>query len=249
MNHPASPACSSTVPQLLVSVRDVQEAEAALAGGVDWIDLKEPSAGPLAAVSVQTAREVAQVLAGRRTLSAALGELCEWAQSSAQELLTVKGIRFVKLGLAGCAQRDDWQQQWLDIATAAANANKQLVAVLYADHLLASSPTPTEIITLAQQAGSRYLLIDTFNKKAGTTFDHFTGGELENLFVAARQSNLKIVFAGSLSHELLPQLPATGVDMVAVRGAVCHGDRTGHVDAKLVARFRQALAARFTASH
>lgn len=249
MNHPASPVLNSTVPQLLVSVRNAQESEAALAGGADWIDLKEPSAGPLAAVSVQTAREVAQVLAGRRTLSAALGELCEWAQSPVQELLTVEGIRFVKLGLAGCAQRDGWQQQWLDIATAATNANKQLVAVLYADHLLASSPTPAEIITLAQQAGSRYLLIDTFNKKAGTTFDHFTGDELDDLFVLAQQANLKIVLAGSLSRELLLQLPAPGVDMIAVRGAVCRGDRTGEIDVKLVARFRQALADRFAESH
>lgn len=249
MNHQASPACSSTVPQLLVSVRDAQEAEAALAGGADWIDLKEPSAGPLAAVSVQTAREVARILAGRRILSAALGELCEWKQSSAQELLTVEGLRFVKLGLAGCAQRDDWQQQWLDIATAAANANKQLVAVLYADHLLASSPTPTEIITLAQQAETRYLLIDTFNKKAGTAFDHFTGDELGDLFIAARQLNLKIVLAGSLSCDLLQKLPATGVDMVAVRGAVCRGDRTAEIDVKLVASFRQALADRFAPSH
>ena len=32
-------------PKLLVSVRDVAEAEAALAGGADWIDLKEPVGG------------------------------------------------------------------------------------------------------------------------------------------------------------------------------------------------------------
>src|SRR5262249_6225382 len=36
-----------TMPRLLVSVRDVREAEAALAGGADLIDIKEPAHGPL----------------------------------------------------------------------------------------------------------------------------------------------------------------------------------------------------------
>ena len=62
-------------PKLLVSVRDVSEAAAALAGGADWIDLKEPFTGPLGAVDVETAEGVVECVAGRCQVSAALGEL------------------------------------------------------------------------------------------------------------------------------------------------------------------------------
>ncbi len=241
---------SSPVPKLLVSVRDAREAEAALAGGADWIDLKEPNGGPLAAVETQTASEVAQTLAGRQTLSAALGELRDWPGSTAVELLTVEGISVVKIGLSGCAQIDDWEQQWLALADEVTDAGKQLVAVVYADHLLARSPRANEIIPLAKRARCNYLLVDTYIKKSGshkasTTFDHFTANDLAELVETAQCANLTTVLAGSLSPDLLPQLPSTGIRMVAVRGAVCSGDRTGRVEAELVKHFRQALAARF----
>ena len=60
-------------PRLLVSVRDADEAEEALAGGADWIDLKEPLDGPLGAVSTARAREVVQCVTGRAPTSAAAG--------------------------------------------------------------------------------------------------------------------------------------------------------------------------------
>jgi uncharacterized protein (UPF0264 family) len=56
---------SLSTPRLLVSVRDAAEAVEALAGGADWIDLKEPQRGPLGAVDAVTARDVVHVVAGR----------------------------------------------------------------------------------------------------------------------------------------------------------------------------------------
>ena len=47
---------------LLVSVRDSSEAQAALKGGVDLIDIKEPRAGALGAASVGTWRKIADVV-------------------------------------------------------------------------------------------------------------------------------------------------------------------------------------------
>ena len=43
-------------PRLLVSVRNSREAIDALAGGADWIDLKEPANGTLGAVAGDLAR-------------------------------------------------------------------------------------------------------------------------------------------------------------------------------------------------
>lgn len=231
--------------KLLVSVRDAEEVLTALAGGADWIDLKEPSAGPLAAVEEHVAREAVQTLGGRRTMSAALGELRDWHTSSSDELLTVEGISVVKLGLAGCARLDGWQQRWQEVAEDAAKQEKQLVAVIYADWQRAEAPAPDEIIALAKLAGSQYLLIDTYDKSAGTVFDHLSSSELDSILRKAKQVGLTTVLAGSLSQAAIGQVPVEVVDIVAVRGAVCRGDRTGRVDAGQIEGFRQALDACF----
>lgn len=49
---------------LLVSVRDAREARLALAGGVDLIDIKEPSRGALGGADPAIWRDVRDVTAG-----------------------------------------------------------------------------------------------------------------------------------------------------------------------------------------
>jgi len=236
MNHEPSAA-----PGLLISVRSADEVVDALAGGADWIDLKEPSAGPLAAVDARVARQAVETLARRRTMSAALGELRDWDCGATRELLAIAGISVVKLGLAGCAQLGDWQQQWQAVAEDAAEQNKQLVAVIYADWQRVAAPAPEEILDLAQLNSCNHLLIDTCDKSVGSTLDHLSASELKSIQHKASQVGMKFVVAGSLSLKLLSQLPLDIIDMVAVRGAVCRGDRTTKVDAELVKLFRQAL--------
>ena len=228
-------------PKLLVSVRNAGEVEAALAGGVDWIDLKEPTDGALAGVEVEVAREAVKALAGRRPLSAALGELGDWSTSLTSELLDVDGIGVVKLGLSGCAVRPGWESEWLGVAKAVADADKLLAAVVYADWGQAKAPPPEEILQVARTGKCRYLLIDTFDKGRGSILDYLLGAELEAILQAARQASMTTVVAGSLSLRMLGQLPLKYVDVVAVRGAVCEGDRTGVVVAERVREFRAGL--------
>ena len=61
-------------PGLLASVRSLAEARLALAGEVDVIDLKEPSAGALGAVPLDVARDVAG-LQPRPVVSATIGDV------------------------------------------------------------------------------------------------------------------------------------------------------------------------------
>src|SRR5215213_5588834 len=116
--------------KLLVSVRDAAEAEAALEGGADWIDLKEPARGALGAVDASTAREVIACIAGRAPVSAAAGELADWRGAHSRELLEIAGVSHLKLGLAGCggkAWRSEWEAARIEIEA----AGKQLAAVIY----------------------------------------------------------------------------------------------------------------------
>ena len=156
--------------QLLVSVRSVAEAEAALRGGADWIDLKEPASGPLGAVDAEVARKVVAHARGRASVSAAAGELIDWPTSSSRELLQVEGISQLKLGLSECRDRT-WRDAWLAAQREIAAAGKELVAVIYADDVAAHSPAPAAVAALAIDAQCRWLLIDTFDKQGPTLLE------------------------------------------------------------------------------
>jgi len=65
--------------RLLVSVAHADEVEAALAGGADIVDAKDPLRGALGAVSPSVLGAIARALGGRRPLSVALGDASESA--------------------------------------------------------------------------------------------------------------------------------------------------------------------------
>jgi (5-formylfuran-3-yl)methyl phosphate synthase len=227
-------------PRLLVSVRNVAEASAALRGGADWIDLKEPDRGALGAVDAATARDVVQCVAGRAPISAAAGELADWPTAAARELLTARGLSLLKLGLSACHGLD-WKSQLQDAQREFTAADMQLVAVIYADHERAESPRPDEIIAFAAEANCPWVLVDTFDKAGGAVGDHFSPAELRALLQSVRKSGRRTVVAGSLTGATIAALPADLIDMVAVRGAACEGGRGGAVCERRVAGLRDLL--------
>jgi len=232
-------------PRLLVSVRDADEVMAALEGGADWIDLKEPLAGPLGAVDAEVAIQVVERVAGHKPVSAALGELLDWPDSPSRSLLEIEGISVVKLGLAGCKDRDDWQSLWQAAAALVCEFGKTLVAVAYADWHQAQSPPPKEVIAYTQANQCRFFLIDTFDKQNGTVFDHLSTLELQEILALAKSASIQSVIAGSLAQNTLAELPSEGIDLVAVRGAVCAGERTETICQVQVAEFCKAVANRW----
>ena len=159
---------------LLVSVRDATEARLALEGGVDWIDLKEPNIGALGAVPTANAEEVVEYVGDRVPVSAAAGELLDWETSATKSLLSVSGIRLIKLGLAGCSQTENWLEIWSAAASEIQSAGKQLVAVAYADTHQAKAPAVEKVLELAIQQGPGTLLIDTYDKASGTLLAHLS---------------------------------------------------------------------------
>ncbi len=232
---------SSPSPQLLVSVRDWQEAVDALEGGADWIDCKEPLAGPLGAVTADVATQIVQAVDGRCSVSAALGELVHWTKAAAQELLAIDELRVVKLGLRDCAILTDWSEHWISTFLDVRLAGKDLAAVIYADWPAAQAPPPWEIIAAAQSVGCRFLLVDTFEKNNRSTMEIYCRDELGQILQLARQAGMTTALAGNLRVADLPQLVGFPFDLVAVRGAVCQGERTARVEKNLVQEFRTRL--------
>lgn len=232
---------STSRPELLVSVRDAAEALEALAGGAEWIDLKEPSRGALGAVDASTAREITSAVAGRAPLSAAAGELLDWPDSGSDQLLEVPELQVLKLGLAGC-DHTDWRTRWRAARQQIVAAGKQLVAVIYADHAAAASPPPADILALAAAAKCQWVLWDTYNKSTGAIDETLDPTALREMLSKAHAAGLKTVVAGRVDAQRLVRFHLSEIDMIAVRGAACRGSRDSAVCRLRVAELRAQLA-------
>ena len=108
----------------------------------------------------------------------ALGELHEWDDGRVRDLLNLPEITVVKLGLARSTRLDNWQAHWRAALEAITTSGHELAAVAYADWQQAEAPAPSEIIAYAATAGTRYFLLDTFDKKTGRILTFLTPTDL-----------------------------------------------------------------------
>ena len=126
-----------------------------------------------------------------------------------------------------------WQQAWASLPTDVGR-----VAVCYVDQQQAAAPDWRQILQEGVRAGCKCLLLDTFDKRAGNLFDHWSHRQLADVVAQAASDGLFVVAAGSIQAQHQPLLVATGVRFMAVRGAVCRGARTGPLEADLVKQLR-----------
>jgi (5-formylfuran-3-yl)methyl phosphate synthase len=223
---------------LLVSVRDPAEAQDAIAAGADLIDIKEPRAGSLGAAAPETIAEIVRVVAGRRPVSVALGEL-------ANGLIDLRPldleIQFAKVGLAGCAQRRSWAADWQS-ALGELPPGVASVAVVYADWERAKAPSPFAVIDCGHRLSCRAMLIDTFDKRGPGLLGLWILAELEKTIAAARAAEMLVVIGGQVIDRDLPILLPLAPDYIAVRGAVCRHDRTTRLDPARVRQFKDRVS-------
>lgn len=256
-------------PKLLISVRHSREGIAALRGGADIIDVKEPSQGPLGRASVQAVVSIAECLAGyvgresQRTdrvpqaianplpLSLALGEVTEWLTGEdgwCEEFISsLARVRpgFLKLGLAGIQSSDSaafrWMEPWQQVRTRI-DFTGDWVAVAYADHVRAQSPSVEEVCAAAVETGCRILLIDTFSKDSSGLLDFLTPDQLLAIRANSSAGGLQLALAGQIRPHHLERLLPIGADIIAVRGAVCEGGRrSAEISEQKVRAFLEAL--------
>jgi (5-formylfuran-3-yl)methyl phosphate synthase len=215
-------------PGLLISVRSVAEAAAALEGGADLIDVKEPSRGSLGRSDNDTMRAVVRFVAGRRPVSAALGEVLEGSSTPA-----VDGLHFIKRGLAGCSGRFDWRSHLTDELQRP--TPPQTVIVAYADWEQTGAPPLHEVTEFAAQWPGAAFLLDTFTKTGNSPngtrpslLSRISIGDVTRLCAALHRAGVRVALAGSLDADSIAALRSAKPDWFAVRGAACE---QGHRDA------------------
>lgn len=239
---PCSPAAARPRPPwlgLLVSVRTVAEAQVAIAGGADIIDVKEPAAGPLGAAPLARALAIGLAIAGRRPWTLACGELAAGAAAATVRVRRLTAHRddsvplpaAAKAGPAGLDLRG-WARRFAEFQAALPDPVEP-IAVAYGDWRRAGAPAPERIITAAAAAGCRTLLIDTFDKR-GPPLLACGGDRVGRWLALARSLGLAVAVGGRARPSDMPALAALGADVVAVRGCVCRGGRRGTVERRLV---------------
>jgi len=228
--------------QLLVSVRSAEEAAAAIAGGADIVDAKEPGAGAIGAVSIDVLREIAAALHAHVPLSAAIGDAVDEATVERTAcVFAAAGAWFVKVGFAGISSE-------ARIAALASAAQRGVVAasagrcgivlVAYADADPSASPTAGALVDIAACAGARGVLLDTADKN-GYGLRALIDRDTLRAFVARAHANgLSAALAGRLTADDLPFVQDVGADIAGVRGAACDGGRAGRVTADRVRALR-----------
>ncbi len=230
---------ANAMAELLVSVRSLCEAQAALVAGTAVIDVKEPLRGSLGRADDATIAAIIRETAGRRPVSAAMGELVDRLPRFEEA-----GLSYLKWGLAGCGGRARWRAELAEAIAPLhkANANWRAVAAAYADWRRADAPAPEEVCAFACTHSCGAFLLDTWHKDGTTLLDWLAPAEVGRLCQTCRKAGIRVAIAGSLGPAQIRMLCALDPDWFAVRGAVCAGGRREHaIDAAAVARLVDLL--------
>jgi len=221
--------------RLLASVTNIEEAELVISAGADIVDLKDPARGALGALPLSRIRAIVNAVAGRRPVSATIGDLpadpdaLSWTVNDT----AATGVDFVKVGLFG----PEYFDQCLHALAHNAADGVPLVAVLFADRQPYSN-----VVARIADTGFKGVMLDTADKAGGGLRQHLSLEELSAFVAAARAQGLLTGLAGSLRMADIGPLLAADADYLGFRTALCGGHaRTAAVDPAAVVAIRACL--------
>jgi len=232
--------------QLLVSAASVEDARAAVEGGAQIVDAKNPQAGPLGPVPIDVFQSIVAAVAGARPVTAALGDARDEAAIDALACaFAAAGAALVKVGFDGLSNIrmvDALARATVRGATRG-SLSTGVVLVAYAD-AIDPAMSPATLLEVASTAGAAGVLLDTADKSGPRLTELVAPAWLTEWVRVARRRSLAVALAGRLRAEDLPIVATSGADVAGVRGAACDGGRNGRISA---ARVRELTCACATA--
>ncbi len=220
---------------MLASVTGPAEAEIAIAGGADLIDLKDPLRGAFGALPVAVVSETVKIIAGRRPVSAVAGDIPmePAALFEAASRMAETGVDYVKIGfqpgetLAACIE-----------ALAPLTAKVRLVAAFFADQ----DPLDFTALSLLARHGFKAAMLDTAEKGAGRLMTHLGIADLARFVEACHEASLLSGLAGALETPDIARLLLLQPGFLGFRGALCQaGRRTAGIDPEAVKIVRDLI--------
>jgi uncharacterized protein (UPF0264 family) len=218
--------------KMLASVTSVEEARMALDAGADIIDLKNPAQGALGALSLQVIDDIVREVAGRRPISATIGDLPMQPELVLRmaESIAATGVDMLKIGFFG----SQGHLECIRAVTALTAGGQRIVAVLFADEMPGLSLLPA-------LASARFhgVMLDTAHKIGGRLPDHLSLAELRQFVQQAKSLGLLTGLAGSLSENDIELLVPLAPDYLGFRGALC--EKSSRTNALNPARVKHLL--------
>jgi len=225
---------------------NMEEAHAALAGGADILDVKNPKEGSLGANFPWVIRSVADLARGKVPVSATIGDM-EFKPGTASLAAlgaASSGADYVKAGLLGVKTCDQAEEMLKAIVRAVKDLDpkKKVVASGYSDYLRVGSISPMLLPAAASEAGADVVMVDTAIKDGKPTFDFMGEKDLADFIELGHSNDLEVALAGSIGFPHLETLLRLQPDIIGVRGIVCGGDRRSAVKEELVVKVKSALS-------
>ncbi len=199
--------------QLLISVKNVEEAKLALDAGVDIVDLKDPNVGALGALDLDDTKQIVLAINGCGLVSATVGE----QHASLSGLIDDINVRaqlsvdMIKIAVSPLF----YEPYFIAELTRLTSEGVKIVAVFFAD-----ADLDLNLLATLQKAGFYGAMLDTKNKQhdllavqTKTTLQLFT--QLCN------KHHLKSGFAGSLKPQHIDYLVKFYPTYIGFRGGVC----------------------------
>jgi uncharacterized protein (UPF0264 family) len=230
---------------LMVSVISPEEVPAAIAGGADILDVKNPAEGSLGAASAHILRDVRAVTLASVQVSAAIGDMPNLPGTASLAALGAAscGVDFVKVGLYGPKSEEE-AVYLLEAVRQAVEAfpSVKVIAAGYADARRSGTLEPSLLPGIARKAGIAGCLLDTYIKDGHNLFDFLSPAVLRSLAIEAHTSGLLFALAGALQAEHLQQIHDTGADIVGVRTAACRDNqRKGPLEVEKIQLLRRRM--------
>jgi uncharacterized protein (UPF0264 family) len=224
---------------------NIVEARAALAGGADILDVKNPKEGSLGANFPWAIRAVVDLAGGRVPVSATIGDLDYKPGTASLAALgaAVSGADYIKAGLLGVKTRTQAEEMLEGIVKAVKDfdSGKKVVASGYSDYARAGCVSPMLLPAAAAKAGADLVMVDTAVKDGRSTFEFMSEQELKDFISLGHREGLEVALAGTIGFEHLEMLKRLNPDIIGVRGIVCGGDRRSAIRAELVEKLKQAI--------
>ncbi len=232
--------------RLLVSVRGPKEALTAIKGGAHIADVEYPASalGTPYPLNIQTVRNRLNRAGHKRIpVSTNIGEVPIVRASSCQAALGVAtaGADLIKCGMAElCYEPAEYLGKQLVRTIKKYYPRKKVYPAVFVDEDMQRFFKPfKEGVKLITKIKAEGLLIDTFNKSVGKgLLDYCSLKDIKHFVSECHKYKKEAWIAGSIKKDELPDLWATGVDVICVRGAACESKgngRFGEVKAKIVA--------------
>ena len=199
--------------QLLISVKNAEEAQLALDACVDIIDLKDPNVGALGALGVEETLRILQVVDGLAIVSATVGEQHIYLNDLAVaiEARAEMGVDIVKIAVSPLFYDENFIVELAKLTI----VGIKIVAVFFADTKL-----DFNLLPMLKKAGFYGAMLDT-QAKQRNLLQVQTVTSLQTFTHKCDQYDLRSGFAGSLRLQHVMELLAFKPNYIGFRGGVC----------------------------